>query len=243
LTLALVLVVVVVLSVRVLMNRSDGALTDPHPPESSVSGWDDSKPLPTATPTPTASEEPSDAAPQGQVACADGDPGARRSHPSDGRRHGGALSFAPPGWSDGASYASTISWGYDIDGVMESTEPGWAALLAVGSVRADDGFIEPKQAADAMMQCIASSGFYSQFIGRKDISSRAVTIDGHRGWSLRTEIRVDNSHLSVPGDVAEVIIVDTGEQGTLSFFTGFVPIGDRPRQQILDRVIADLQVD
>jgi hypothetical protein len=126
---------------------------------------------------------------------------------------------------------------------MESTEPGWAALLAVGSVRADDGFIEPKQAADAMMQCIASSGFYSQFIGRKDISSRAVTIDGHRGWSLRTEIRVDNSHLSVPGDVAEVIIVDTGEQGTLSFFTGFVPIGDRPRQQILDRVIADLQVD
>lgn len=239
--LVVVVAVVVVLGVRA-MNTSASSLRDPDPPESTISGWDDSKPLPTATPTPTASEESSDAAPQGQIACADGQPGATAAHPDDGRKHGGALSFAPPDWREGGGYASTISWGYDVDGVMESTEPGWAALLAVGALKTEDGFTKPKQAAGAMMQCIASSGFYTQFESRKDLSSKKVTVDGHPGWSLRSEIRVGNESLSVPGDVAEVIIVDSGEPDTLSFFVGFVPIGDQDRIQILDRTIADLRV-
>jgi hypothetical protein len=243
-----VLVVVGVLVIRQLGDHHDNVLADPDPPESTVSGWDDSSPLPTATPTPTpsASRTPStSAAPQGRVGCATGDPLEAAAHPNDGRVHGGSLSFAPPGagWRDDQSYTYGMSWAYDTDGVSQTTEPGWAAMLAVGALHGEDGFHKPRQAADGMMQCIASSGYYDNFTGRKDVQSRAVTIDGHSGWALRSEIRVDKPGLSVEGDVAEVIVVDTGVTGRLSFFAGFVPIGDSGRIATMDRAIAGLQVD
>jgi hypothetical protein len=247
LALLVVLVLVGVLVVRSL-DHHDNELADPNPPRSTVSGWDDSSPLPTATPTPTptASRTPSkDAQPQGRVACATGDPMLREDHPGDGRVHGGSLSFQPPGadWNEDAAYTYEMSWAYDTDGVSQLTEPAWMALLAVGALHADDGFRTPRQAADGMMQCIASSGYYSDFTGRKDVSSRSVSIGGRKGWALRSEIRVDKPGLSVDGDVAEVIVVDTGTPGGLSFFAGFVPIGDQDRIAVLDRTITSLRVD
>ncbi len=136
-----------------------------------------------------------------------------------------------------------MDWAHDTAGVSQTTEPGWAAMLAVGSLHGEDGFHRPRQAADAMMQCIASSGYYLDFTGRSDLSFRAVRVDGRPGRALRSEIRVDKPGLSVAGDVAEVIVVDTGDAGRLSFFAGFVPIGDQARTTTLDRTIADLRVD
>lgn len=242
-----VLILVVVFAVRAFSDHRQSVLADPDPPQSSVSGWDDSSPLPTATPTPppTQSAEPSDSAhPQGGVSCPAGDPGLRENHPTDsGRSYGGDLSFPKPGgYADNAAYTHSMTWAYDTDGVYASTEPMWASLLAVGYVRSADGFSTVKQSADGMMQCIASSGYYSGFTGRKDVYSKKVTVDGHPGWALRSEIRVDNPGLSVEGDVAEVILVDTGTAGQLSFFGGFVPIGDKARIAVLDRTIAGLQV-
>jgi hypothetical protein len=93
------------------------------------------------------------------------------------------------------------------------------------------------------MQCIASSGYYLDYTGRKDVASKAVTVGGRKGWALRSEIRVDKPGLSVEGDIAEVIVVDTGAAGGLSFFAGFVPIGDQDRIDVLDRTINTLRVD
>ncbi|SDS17884.1 DUF2510 domain-containing protein [Microlunatus soli] len=240
-----VLILAVVFTVRAVTDRRDRVLMDPDPPQSSVSGWDDSSPLPTETPTPTQSAEPSDSAsPQGLESCPDGDPSRRQNHPADDKRtYGGDLSFPKPaGYDDNAAYTHSMTWAYDTDGVYTSTEPAWASLLAVGYITSADGFKTTKQSADGMMQCIASSGYYSQFTGRKDVFSKKVTVDGHPGWALRSEIRVDNPDLSVEGDVAEVIVVDTGTAGQLSFFGGFVPIGDQPRIRTLDDTIAGLQV-
>jgi hypothetical protein len=246
----LVLAVVGALVVRSLGDHHDNVLADPDPPRSTVSGWDDSSPLPTATPTPTpspsASEIPStDARPQGRVACAAGDPMERQAHPGDDRIHGGSLSFQPPGagWNSDAAYTWEMSWAYDTNGVSQQTEPGWMAMLAVGALHPDDGFRSPRQAADGMMQCIASSGYYLDYTGRKDVASKAVTVGGRKGWALRSEIRVDKPGLSVEGDIAEVIVVDTGAAGGLSFFAGFVPIGDQDRIDVLDRTINTLRVD
>ncbi|GAB3923800.1 hypothetical protein GCM10027613_34550 [Microlunatus endophyticus] len=255
LALALVIIVAGVLVIRGLADRGQ-ALTDPNPPAPTVSGWNDSSPLPTATPPPSPSPSPKHSpspkksatpkkspSPQGQVACATGNPGQRAPHPNDGRVHGGDLSFTPV-FPEDTGYAQQMTWAWDVDGTEEETEPGWAAMMADGALHADDGFRTSEQSAEGMMQCIASSAYYDGFTGRKNVFSKAVTVDGHQGWALRVQIFVDKpAGLSVPGDTAEVIVVDTGKPGQLSFFAGFVPIGDQHRTQLLDQTIAGLQVD
>ena len=54
-----------------------------------------------------------------------------------------------------------------------------------------DGFDEPRRAAELVMQCVISSGLYPYFTGREAVWSKAVTVDGRPGWSIRAEIRVD----------------------------------------------------
>lgn len=246
---AAILVVIAVIVVLVFRAMSDNgqSLIDPNPPAPSISGWNDSSPLPTASPTPTPSASPTPTSssphPAGTVSCATGQPAQRAQHPADSRIYGGDLSFQPPDWGEDVAYAQQMTWAWDVDGVDQETEPGWAAMMAAGSLHAADGFHTPKQSADGMMQCIASSDYYEGFTGRKDVFSKAVTVDGHQGWALRSQIFVDEPpNLSVPGDTAEVVVVDTGTSGQLSFFSGFVPIGDQERTQLLDQAIASLRV-
>jgi len=243
LALLVVLTVVIVMVVRMMSDRHDAVL-DPDPPQSTVSGWNDSSPLPTATPSPTASSSPTESAePQGLQACPDGEPSDRQPHPSDDRIYGGDLSFSPPsGYERDTGYSTGFTWAYDTDGVSVTTEPGWASLMAVGYVKKADGFTTPKKTASLMMECIASSGYYLHFTGRKDIFSQQVTVDGHQGWAIRADIKVDDPSISVSGDVAEIMVLDTGTTGQLSFFGAFIPIGDQTREQKMDETIKTLQV-
>ena len=253
-----VLAIIAVVAVLVVRSHRSAVLVDPDPPAPTVSGWNDSSPLPTASPTPTPTPNPTpnptptpgrspspSGRPRGQVACAQGDPFDVREHPVDDRIHGGDLSFSQPGgdWERDDGYARQMTWAYDVAGADEWVEPHWLAMVAVGSVRTEDGFGKPKQSADGLMQCIASSAYYRYFTGRTDRFSKPVTIDGHSGWALRSEVRVDNPDVRASGDVVEVIVLDTGKPGELSFFAGFVPIGDQARLAILDATIADIRVD
>ncbi|WP_195908897.1 DUF2510 domain-containing protein [Microlunatus sp. Gsoil 973] len=245
-----VLLVIALISLLVIRSRRPDVLTDPNPPAPSVSGWNDSSPLPTADPTPSPTPPPTQSPspsglPRGQVACAQGDPWDARQHPTDGRIHGGDLSITQPGgdWDRDDDYAQQMTWAYDVAGADEWVEPHWLAMVAVGAVHADDGFRSPKQSADGLMQCIASSAYYRYFTGRTDRFARAVTVDGHRGWALRSEVRVDNPDVRAEGDVVEVIVLNTGRSGELSFFAGFIPIGDHDRLAVLDSTIAGIRVD
>lgn len=239
--LVLVTVVIASLVVRSLNSHRDSAINDPDPPRPSVSGWDDSSPFPTASPPPTGDS----ATPPGREACAAGAPSEHRSHPHDDRIHGGQLSIRQPDppWRRNDSYAAGLSYAYDVSGAQEQVEPRWYALLAVGEVRAEDGFTEPKQAADGIVQCMASSFYYRHFTGRKDLISKKFTLQGHTGWTIRTEIRVDEPDIEATGDVVQVIVLDTDERGSLSVFAGGVPIDDRTRLKLLESVIADMTVD
>lgn len=157
--------------------------------------------------------------------------------------YGGDLSFESPGWPESAAYAQQMTWAWDVDGVEILLQPDWAELMADGSLHASDGFVTPEQSAEGMVECIASSAFYKGFTGRKDVFSKAVTVDGHPGWALRSQIFVDQpTDLPVPGDTVEFVVVDTGTRGQLSFFSGFVPIGDHARTEQLNQVIAGLKV-
>ena len=188
--------------VRAVITDGVGVTEDPLP-TSTVSGFDDRSPTPTPTPTrrrptpPTRRRVPPHRPPL--VDCPVGDPGARQTYPADGRIHGGDLSFpAQPGW-DPSRHTSGLSWAYDVDGQDLTIEPEWFAMFAVGALSVVDGFEQPTQAAEAVMQCTATSDFYEGFTGRKDLHAKAMTISGRPAWSVRAEIYVDTDRTTLPG--------------------------------------------
>lgn len=240
---AVVIVLIIgVITLLIIRSREPEALTDPNPPAPSISGWNDSRSFPTAPPPPPRTEASQN--PQGRVACSKGDPYDVQPHPDDGRIHGGSLSIVQPGgdWQRDDDYARQMTWAYDVAGADEWVEPEWLAMVAVGDVRTDDGFGDPKQAADGIMQCIASSVYYRYYTGSTTLFSKPFRLQGRSGWAIRAQVRVDDPQVQASGDVVEIIALNTGTAGQLSYFAGFVPIGDRNRLAILDNTISGMRV-
>lgn len=240
---ALVLIIVAVFVVRAVITGGLGVTEEPLP-TSTVSGFDDRSPTPTPTPTPPPSEAssptPSATTPPPMVACPVGDPDARQTYPADGRIHGGDLSFpAQSGWEP-SRLTSGLSWAYDVDGQLRTIQPEWFAMFAVGALSVVDGFEQPQQAAEAVMQCTATSDFYEGFTARKDVHAKAMTISGRPAWSVRAEIYVETPRTTLPGDVVDVVVVDLGGPESLAMFWGAVPIGDQDLIDQLDQVIGEL---
>lgn len=239
----LVLAVAGVFVVRAVLGNRDTIVDSAPLPSSTVSGWDDSSPTepsdPSASPQPT----PTPSSPAEQVPCPQGDPTARQPHPEDGRLHGGGLSIPrQKGW-DGPSPSGALSWAYDVEGQTKQIEPRWIAMLGVGALFTGDGFDEPRRAAEMVMQCTVTSPFYIDFRGRKDLWSKAVTVDGRPGWSLRSEIRIENPDIYAEGDIVEVTVVDAGSPESLGMFLGAVPIGDEVLIKTMDQTVKDLRVE
>lgn len=230
-------------------------IVDPGPlPSSTVSGWDDSSPTaepetptptpsapsPSPSPTPTPSPEPSSDEPV--QPCPQGRPTVRQDHPSDGRVHGGGLSFPRvSGWD--STSGSGFSWAYDVGAQRKLLEPEWQASLAVGALFTGDGFDEPRRAAELVMQCMITSGFYDQTAERENVWSKAVTVDGRPGWSIRSEVRIDDPQIEAEGDTVDVIVVDTGSPESLAMFVGAVSIGDSGLLTTLNSTIDTLRVE
>lgn len=240
---AVALIVVLGLIVFFVVRQVGGGartFTNEDVPTSTVSGWDDSSPTASPTPTQPPSPDPSGTA-RPLTSCPDGDPRARASYPADGRVHGGGLSFPRvDGWEDDLQ-SSGVSWAYDVSSQGYLVNPGWAALLAVGEVRESDGFTAPKEAAQSIMQCVASSLWYRTFDSATDLKSEARTIDGHQAWWIRADIRVTDR--DVAGDTVDVIVIDTGRPGVLGLFIGAVAIDHADLLRIMDDTTAQLTVD
>lgn len=254
LTVLVVAVLAGVLAVRGLV--ADRPRVDPGPlPSSTVSGWDDSSPAPepeTPTPAPSATEpapsttptpapEPTEELPV--QPCPEGQPLARQDHPTDDRIHGGGLSFPKlPGWEESSGAAQ--SWAYDVGAQLKLVEPPtWYASLTVGALFTGDGFDEPKRSADLVLQCVITSRLYPHLTERQDIWSKAVTVDGRPGWSVRADLRVDDPALETEGDTVDVIVVDTDSPESLAMFIGAVDIGDAALLDALNTTIQDLRVE
>ena len=111
----------------------------------------------------------------------------------------------------------------------------------VGRLAQADGFKDPRTTASQIMDCFATSDYYQDFVSRTDVTSEPVTIDGRTGWHLRTEIRVDSPGLpGIPGDRMDIVVLDTGEAGTLAIWSGWATIGDGDGEALIDRAMASL---
>lgn len=235
-----VVVLIIVGAVVVIRNSTAGTpITDRSYPTSTVSGWDDSRPTDQpSTPSPSPSE------PGGQVLCPAGDPNQRDDHPSDGRVHGGNLSFRGVESFLPAAPEPRLSFAYDVTQqyLPVNDNPAWIAQLAVGRLLGTDFSGNPKDIAEGLMQCAVTTRMYQPYgPTRRDVRSEAITVTGKEGWLIESDVAVAREGLPFDGDKVIFVVVPDGDNWGMFF--GAVPIGDAALTDQLNAVIRDLRAD
>ncbi|HEX7210069.1 MAG TPA: DUF2510 domain-containing protein [Propionibacteriaceae bacterium] len=215
-------------------------ITDASPATPAPSRLDESSPTPAATPTKSPSTSPT---PQALVRCPKGDPTLRAPHPIDGRVYGGNLSFDQQPTFELAVIEQRFTFAYDVlqQQVMVSQNPAWIAQLAVGQLRAKDGFVnDPRNTVESLVQCVITGKMYRPYLPtRTDIRSESLSIDGRSGWLIDSEITVDRPDLQVKGDHVIFLVVRDGKDW--GFFFGAVPIGNARLDAVLATTIRGLR--
>lgn len=166
-----------------------------------------------------------------------GQPDTRAAHPLDGRVHGGNLAFpaAPELAPAGPEARFSFAWDVTQQVKVVHTRPGWLAQLAVGQLRAADGFgTDAERVAERAIGCTITSNMYEPYVPvRADRRSGAFTLDGRRGWLIETDIRVAVDGLPFEGDHVFMIVVADGNDW--GFFFSAVPIGDTALSTVATR--------
>ncbi|MCL2653902.1 MAG: DUF2510 domain-containing protein [Propionibacteriaceae bacterium] len=189
----------------------------------------------TATPTPTPSSDTASQASPCPTTLKTGN-----TTQVDGKLMADTLSADTiPGWALGPMWLAPA---YDVHAQTDEIYPGWMSNIAVGLLSNSDGFVDISTSAGQLMDCFASSGYYQAFTGREDIiPGEQVTISGHAAWRIESNIYVSGQR--VPGDVADIIVVDLGsDKDHLGLFFSSYSIGDDARGAKVDAAIASLAV-
>jgi Protein of unknown function (DUF2510) len=211
-------------------------------PTPTTTGLTGSSPTPTVGSRQTPSATPTPATPV-PVRCPKGDPTLRAPHPTDGRVYGGNLSFEEQPTFERAAGEPRFHFAYDViqQTLIVSRDPNWIAQLAVGQLRAKDGFFDdPRITVENLARCVITGQMYSPYLPtRTDIRSESLSIDGHPGWLIESEITVDRPDIPIAGDHTIFIVVRDGKDW--GFFFGAVPIGNAQLDAVLARTIRGLR--
>lgn len=209
--------VILIMQPAGLGKGSTPAVEDTRSARPSVKPWDE-RSAETSTPEPT---DDGGARPE---QCPDvGVPHSQVDN--DGRMRGGGISVVAPtaeGWVGSPTF---MPWMSEQNSITREIVPGWVASVDVGTVRNEDGFRNPKQAASAMVSCMASSWMYIDFTGREDLMSEQIEIGGASGWHLQTNIYVNRDD-GIDGDLLDVYVLDVGHDGELAVVAGCATIDD-----------------
>ncbi|MGL5406704.1 MAG: DUF2510 domain-containing protein [Propionibacteriaceae bacterium] len=139
-------------------------------------------------------------------------------HPSDGRVHGGMLSYPRLGSPWGTPHTETrLAFGLDVTTQNVQVEPNysknssWVASVLVGELNAGDGFYAAEEGAQIVARCVLGSFYGDNKVDRTDVTSKATTVDGHEAWLLKMHLTFDIPNLKTKGETAIILIVNTGE--------------------------------
>jgi Protein of unknown function (DUF2510) len=214
------------------------SLGDDPPPGAATSPSELASPARTPTATQTPSATPS---PVPLVRCPMGNPNQRARHPIDSRVYGGNLSFQAQPTFEPAALEPRFSFAYDVlqQTLPVSQNPAWIAQLAVGQLRASDGFVhDARNTVESFAQCVVTGRMYGPYVPtRGDIRSESLSIDGRRGWLIESEITLDRPDLA--GDHVIFIVVRDGKDW--GFFFGAVPIGNAQLDVVLASTVRELR--
>lgn len=204
------------------------------------------------------SDEPTAAPPStpapGSASCHSGSPAVLDDQAGSDRLTGVGISmpridgYTVEGDAGGAPWMSPyFTWGYDVIAqemlIESSVGGGWISMYAVGGVSTEWG--SPEEAARAVMECMApNTDFYSGYTGHEEVSSTAVDVAGaESAWSHVADIHNDDPDLTVTGDRAQVVVVDTGDDEIYGMYISVVPLDDTDMYAQQEEIADQLRVE
>ncbi len=223
----------------------DSAADDSSQTESPSESPTDETESPSPTEESPTEESPTESAPAGDP-CTGGAPTEGGLVTGGKRLRGGDLELPPVRGFNPVEpqIVSTFTFADEVAAVGRQIEEGWIALYSVGGLPKANGYTDLAASADQVITCMSESpNFYRNFTERKDLERESIQVDGHDAYSVTTELRIDDPDVQVDGDVAKVIVVDTGEDDSLGLYISVVPIGDQPLIAQQDAITQELKVD
>lgn len=145
---------------------------------------------------------------------------------NDGRVHGGKLSYPMLGAPWGPVQGDNrVPFGRDVAEQIVLVEPSydgfgsdWVASVLVGELVAGDGFFSPQEGSQIVMKCVVGEFYGDAVVQRDDKVSKAMTVDGHDAWLVESQLSFDIPGLKTKGELAIVVIVDTGEESASLYY-------------------------
>ncbi|GAB3819612.1 hypothetical protein GCM10028820_23860 [Tessaracoccus terricola] len=120
---------------------------------------------------------------------------------------------------------------------IEPAGEPWAAGLVVGRLEAGNGFGEPQQAAEAMVQCLVTYGPFNTGEEMDVTTSEAVTVDGMSGWAMEMTYPEEGEYGAT---VIRLLTLDAGQEGNLAAVIGFHPQDHTETQTVIDDALAGI---
>lgn len=182
--------------------------------------------------------------------CPPADPASPSPQPTDGRVHGGRLSYPALGAPWGAPVPEDrVAFGRGVLQQYVETENGqfgqftsWGAAVLVGELVAGDGFFTPKDGAAIVVKCVTGTFYGDTEVTRDDQKNAAITVDGHNGWIIESNLGFDVPGLQAKHELLIVAIVDTRD-GAAGLFYASVPENAPQLVGPARQALADLRVD
>lgn len=147
--------------------------------------------------------------------------------PADGRVHGGSLSYpklgspwAPPEPEFRVAFGQQVM----MQSVVVETggESDWLAAVLVGELASGDGFYEPREGAEIVVDCVSGTFYGNSEVTRDDQVSKAMTVDGRRAWLIESQLHFDVPTIKAKSERLIVVIVDIGN-GSAGLFYASIP--------------------
>ena len=168
----------------------------------------------------------------------------------DGRVHGGKLSYPQlpvPPWNNPTS-EYRVPFGRNAlsqEIMVESNykpNQSWVASVLVAELAAGDGFFSPEAGMEIVGRCIVGTFYGDAVVERDDVVNKATTVDGHDAWLLETHLTFDIPGLRTKGELALIMIVNTGLDSNSIFYASIpdtVPQYVQPARDAMKALTVD----
>jgi len=173
-----------------------------------------------------------------------------RSHPNDGRVHGGPVSYPRLGspW-DAPEPDNRVPFGRDVakqQVMVEEDYDGagssWVASILVAELMAGDGFFSPEEGTAIVAKCVVGVFYGNAVVTREDRSSKAATIDGHDAWILESHLSFTIAGLKTKGELMIIAVVHVNDFSSGLYYAS-IPDTTPELVEPARQALKDLKVD
>ena len=144
-----------------------------------------------------------------------------------------------PGWTEEEG-GWTIDFASKRSGQRDDVKDNWVSITAIGQLSTTDFSRDARTAAAQVSDCLSSSFFYYTLDYRERLQDEAfITSDGVEGWIIR-ENYWNIPGQAVSGDEVVVVVLEAGDDDTLTLFHSQAPIEDEQRKDLVATALDSL---